>query len=157
MNEELKPWAGPIRAPDAAELADRYAVGQLCKVYALGVDMRDYDLARSVFSADATADGSVGAFPIDEYLPKVVGGAAAYAATQHNIINQHIVIDGDDATCWNYAIAVHKVAAGDAREQMTLGVQYRDTCRRFPDGWLIVRRKVVRVWNEFTPNDGRAV
>ena len=157
MNSELKPWAGPIRAPDPGELADRYAVSQLVKVYALGVDMRDYELARSVFAQDAFAEGSVGAFPIDEYLPKVHDGAVAYAATQHNITNQHVVIDGDDATCWSYAIAVHKVAAGDEREQMTLGVQYRDTCRRFPDGWLIVRRKVVRVWNEFSANDGRAI
>ncbi|MFC3172846.1 nuclear transport factor 2 family protein [Novosphingobium bradum] len=150
-------WAGPIPSPSPAELADRYAVSQLVKVYALGVDLRDYDLCRSVFTDDAVADGSVGSFPIDEYLPKVHGGAAAYAATQHNVTNQHVVIDGDTATCWSYAIAVHKHAAGVAGEQMTLGVQYRDLCRRTPEGWLIARRKVVRVWNEFTPNDGRAV
>src|SRR5262245_23871432 len=108
MKEELKAWAGPIKAPDPAELADRSAIGQLCKAYALGVDMRDYDLSRSVFSDDAYAEGSAGASGIDEYLPKCVDGAAAYASTQHNIINQHITINGDDATCWNYAIAVHK-------------------------------------------------
>lgn len=156
MNETMQ-WAGPVQAPNSSELADRHAVGQLVKIYALGIDMRDYALTRSAFAREASAEGSVGAFPIDDYLPKVYEGAAAYAATQHNITNQHITIDGDDALCWSYAIAVHKVAAGDAREHMTLGVQYRDTCRRFPEGWLIVKRQVVRVWNEFSANDGRAV
>ena len=99
----------------------------------------------------------IGSFPIDEYLPKVHYGAATYAATQHNITNQHVVIDGDEALVWSYAIAVHKAAVNEEREHMTLGVQYRDTCRRFPKGWLIIARNVVRVWNEFTKNDGRAV
>ena len=49
MSYDLSCWAGPIATPDANELADRYAVSQLVKVYALGVDMRDYDLTRSVF------------------------------------------------------------------------------------------------------------
>jgi hypothetical protein len=154
MTDDLKRWAGPIAPPGAAELADRYAVSQLVKVYALGVDMRDFALTRSVFAADASAEGTVGAFPIDEYLPKVYEGAAAYEATQHNITNQHVVVDGDEAVCWSYAIAVHKAAAGDGRPDLTMGVQYRDTCRRFADGWLIVRRKVVRVWSETTPTAG---
>jgi hypothetical protein len=35
---------------------------------------------------------------------------------------------------------------------MTLGVQYRDTCRRTADGWLIAHRKVDRMWTElFAP------
>lgn len=157
MGEDLRRWEGPIAAPDTAELGDRYAVSQLVKVYALGVDMRDYALTRSVFAPDAFAEGSVGAFPIDEYLPKVYEGAACFAATQHNITNQHVSINGDEALVWSYAIAVHKVGAGDEREQVTVGVQYRDTCRRFPEGWLIVHRSVVRQWNEFTKNDGRAV
>jgi hypothetical protein len=157
MVDDLHGWAGPMRAPGTAELADRYAVSQLVKIYALGVDMRDYALTRSAFASDAFAEGALGAFPIDEYLPKVYEGAAAYAATQHNITNQHVTIRGDEALVWSYAIAVHKVGPGDVREHMTLGVQYRDNCRRFPDGWLIVHRKVVRVWNEFSKNDGRAV
>ncbi len=157
MSEDLMRWAGPIPAPSNAELADRYAISQLVKVYALGVDMRDFELTKSVFAPDAQADGSVGSFSIEEYLPKVFNGAAVYAATQHNITNQHILVNGDEALMWSYAIAVHKHKAGDEREQMTLGVQYRDTCKRFAGGWLIVHRKVVRVWNEFTKNDGRAV
>lgn len=152
MSEDLRQWAGPIAPPGPAELADRYALGQLARVYALGVDMRDYELARSVFAADAIAEGSFSG-PIDDYLPKVHGGAAAYQATQHNITNQYVSLNGDEALVWSYAVAVHKVAPGesrdDGRKDMTLGVQYRDACRRFPEGWLIVRRQAVIQWSEF--------
>lgn len=154
MTDDLTRWRGPIAPPNPAELADRYALGQLCKVYALGVDMQDYELARSVFAADAFAEGSVGGFPIDEYLPKVYHGAGAYQATQHNITNQHILVDGDEAVVWNYAVAVHKARPDDPREHLTVGVQYRDTCRRFAQGWQITHRKVVWQWQERTPNAG---
>jgi hypothetical protein len=152
MSEELDQWRGPARTPSAEELADRYAASQLVKIYALGVDMRNYELSRSAFTDDAFADGSAGKAPIDEYLPKIFTGVAAYEATQHNITNQHVRIQGDEALVWSYAIAVHKVRAGDSRPDMTLGVQYRDTCRRTADGWRIAHRKVDRMWTElFAP------
>ena len=43
MGDEILQWFGRITAPSAAELADCYALSQLVKVYALGIDMRDYD------------------------------------------------------------------------------------------------------------------
>ena len=148
MSDDLSRWAGPIAPPSAAELADRYAVSQLVKVYALGIDMRDYALTRSVFADDAFIGGSSSGGPVDEYLPPVHSGAATFKATQHNVTNQHVVLNGDEALCWSYAIAVHKAAPDSGRTDLTLGVQYRDTCRRFPDGWLITHRKVVIQWAE---------
>lgn len=154
MSDDLRRWAGPIASPSPADLADRYAVSQLVKVYALGIDMRDYELTRSVFAEDATVEGSASAGPINDYLPNVFKGAAAYQATQHNVTNQHVSLNGDEALVWSYAIAVHKVVPdevrADGRRDMTLGVQYRDSCHRFPKGWLIVRRKVVVQWAEGT-------
>jgi hypothetical protein len=155
MIDELEQWKGPFKTPSAEELADRYAASQLVKIYALGVDTRNYELSRSVFAPDAFADGSAGAFQIDEYLPKIFDGVAVYEATQHNITNQHVRINGDEALVWSYAIAVHKVRPGDTRQDMTLGVQYRDTCRRTPQGWVIAHRKVDRMWTElFEPRKG---
>lgn len=143
---ELAAWAGPIAAPTSAELADRYAVSQLCKVYALGMDMRAYALSRSAFADDAFAEGSVGLAPIDDYLPKVYAGASGFAATQHNITNQYVTLDGDTAVVWSYAVAYHWAAPGETRSDLVVGVQYRDQCRRFPEGWLITARKVVKQW-----------
>lgn len=151
MSHEPAGWAGPVRTPSPTELAERAALVQLPQIYALGVDLRDYAMARSVFAPDATIEGALSG-PVDDYLPKVHGGAAAYTVTQHNITNQYVSIAGDEAVVWSYAIAVHKITPGevreDGRQDMTLGVQYRDACRRFADGWLIIRRQVVIQWAE---------
>ena len=55
MTDDLMQWAGPSKAPDMQSLADRYAVSQLVKIYALGVDMRKYELSRSAFAPDGAA------------------------------------------------------------------------------------------------------
>lgn len=154
MSDDLRKWAGPIPSPSASELADRYAIGQFARVYALGIDTREYDLTRSVFAADAFVEGTGLSGPIDEYLPKIHAGVSAFKVTQHNITNQYIALDGDEALLWSYAIAVHKVMPDATRPDFTLGVQYRDTCRRFPAGWQIVRRKVVLQWSEQGPAPG---
>jgi SnoaL-like domain len=146
MQDELRPWSGPIAAPSPQELADRYAVSQLVKVYALGVDMRDLDLVQSVFAPDAFCEGMAGAMPAKEYLPSVYAGAAAYPVTQHNITNQHVVIDGDEAACWSYAVCYHMEQSVTSGEDLVIAVQYRDQCHRFEDGWLITSRKTVMQW-----------
>lgn len=148
MSEELQHWRGPVVPPDAAGLADRYALGQLARVYALGVDLRDYPLARSVFADEAVVEGSTTGGPVDVYLPFILESVSAFKATQHNITNQYISVSGDEGLVWSYAIAVHKVVLGAPRNDFDLGVTYRDTCRRIGGGWLIVQRKVVMHWSQ---------
>ena len=144
--ESYQHWSGPIPTPTPEELADRYAVSQLVKVYALGVDMHDLDLVLSVFDPEAPVSGTAGAASATDYLPIVYGGAQVYAATQHNITNQHVRIDGDHAVCWSYAVAYHLEEPGNGREDLIVAVQYRDHCERRPDGWIIIARKTVVQW-----------
>ena len=139
-------WRGPIAAPAADELADRYAVSQLVKVYALGIDMRDLDTVMSVFSPDAFVEGMAGAMPATDYLPNIYQGAAEYHATQHNITNQHVTINGDEALVWSYAVCYHIEAPGNGREDLVVATQYRDSCRRGDGGWLIYARTSVMQW-----------
>jgi hypothetical protein len=152
MNEETKHWAGPVAAPSPGELADRYAIGQLAKIYGLGIDMRDLQLCRSAFAADAIGDSKQGMIPIDEHLKNTYGTGASFHATQHVISNQYITLNGDEATVWSYAVAHHKVAPGEARDEVIAGVQYRDRCRRFPQGWLITERRVALQWLDMGRN-----
>lgn len=154
MNEtispDLKPWAGPVPAPSVEYLADHHAVTQLAKIYALGVDMHDLELLNSAFAADAFIDGSAGAMPADEYLKKIYDGTGGYASTQHNITNQYVTLSGDDAVVWSYAVAYHWAGPDTPsdRGDLRVGVQYRDKCRRSPQGWVIVSRQVVRLWTD---------
>jgi len=68
MTDDIRRWQGPVPAPGAAELADRFAASQLVKVHALGIDMRDSALTRSVFADEATAEGARSGAVIDEHL-----------------------------------------------------------------------------------------
>jgi len=143
---EWTQWQGPIATPSVNELADRYAVSQLVKVYALGIDMRDLDTVLSVFAPDAFVCGMAGAMPASQYLPNVFEGAAVYQATQHNITNQHVSIDGDEALVWSYAVCYHLEEPGSGREDLIVATQYRDRCRRYAAGWLITARQSVMQW-----------
>lgn len=155
MNEDIKHWSGPAAPPNSlAELADHHALGQLAKIYALGLDMRDYVLARSAFAPDAVAVGKQGPEPIDESLPKTYGVAESFHATQHVISNQYIRIEGDNAIVWSYGVAHHKVKPGEQRDEIIAGVQYQDRCKRFPGGWLITERRVAPYWIDFSPPKG---
>lgn len=144
-NEHIR-WAGPIQPLDPATSADRQAVGQLAMVYALGIDMRDIDLMLSVFDPDGVGGGRVGQMRMEDYLRATYAGAAAFLATQHTMINQYIDVQGDEAIMWTYGVAHHIRAADDPLGNLVVGVQYRDTCRRDPDGWRIVRRDSLMQW-----------
>jgi SnoaL-like domain len=139
-------WRGPIPTPSPAELADRFAASQLVKVYALGIDMGDIDTVMSVFTSDALVEGMAGTMPASEYLPTIFAGASVYQATQHNITNQHVTVDGDEALVWSYAICYHLEEPGSGRDDLIVATQYRDRCHRFDNGWLITARTSVPQW-----------
>ena len=154
--EQAKRWAGPARPLSTTELADHHAICQLCKIYAIGLDMRDYDLARSAFAPNAMIEGKPGLEPVDESLPKTYAIASSFQATQHFIANQYVELNGDDAVVWSYGVAHHKVAAGQERDEVIAGVQYRDRCKRFAGSWLIVERSVVPQWLDIRPRNSKA-
>lgn len=151
MEFSVDHWKGPVAKPSADQLADHFAVSQLCKIYALGMDLRRYDLARSAFADEARIQGKAGFEPVDESLPATYAVASSFHATQHLIANQYVDLQGDVATVWSYGVAHHKTAKGEDRDEIIAGVQYRDTCRRFPDGWLIVERTIANQWVDMQP------
>ncbi|TCM12740.1 SnoaL-like protein [Novosphingobium sp. PhB165] len=151
MEFDVARWRGPVLPLSPEELADHHAVGQLCKIYALGMDLRNYDLARSAFADEAKIQGKAGLEPVDESLPATYAVASSFKATQHVIANQYVALDGNEATVWSYGVAHHKVAKGEERDEIIAGVQYRDTCRRYPDGWLIVERAIANQWVDMQP------
>lgn len=146
MSEQIKKWAGPVKPLTPTALADHHAVSQLCKIYAIGMDMRDYDMVRSAFADDAMIEGKAGMEPVDESLPKTYAMASSFHATQHFIGNQYVDLQGDEAVVWSYGIAHHKAATGQDRDEIIAGVQYRDKCRRSPQGWQIVERSIANQW-----------
>jgi SnoaL-like domain len=137
---------GPI-IPDSVEtLADRAAVCELAKIYALGIDQRDEAMVRSVFAPGAPMRGMLGEEPADDYIPKLLAGVAHYDATMHNITNQYATLDGDEAVVWSYAVALHLAAPESDQSDLAMGVHYRDRCSRTDRGWLVTARETVKLW-----------
>jgi len=151
MTDAANSWSGPAIEPSVEELRQHHAIGQLAKIYALGLDLRDYDLCRSAFAPEARGDERGTLVPIEQYLKGVYGMGASFHATQTLIAQQYIRIDGDDAEAWSYGVAHHKVAPGEARDEIIAGVQYRDRCHRFEQGWLITERRVHLQWMDMAP------
>ena len=151
MTEATTRWRGPAVPPSAEELREHHALGQLAKIYALGMDLRDYDLCRSAFADDAVGDERGTMLPVDQYMRNTYNVGASFHATQHLIGQQYIRFDGEAAEVWSYGVAHHKVAPGETRDEIIAGVQYRDRCRRFPQGWLIVERRVHLLWMDMAP------
>lgn len=137
---------GPI-GPDSLEtLADREAICRLPQMYALGIDLRDEAMVRSVFAPDAVIRGVLGEAAADDYIPKLLAGVAAYEATMHNITNQYAVVDGETGLVWSYAVALHFERPESGRSDMAMGVQYRDHVARTDGGWWVSARQTVKLW-----------
>ena len=106
MND-IPEMRGPLPVPTPELLADEESVKRVCRLYALAIDTRDGEMLRSVFSPDAMVSGTLGESHVADYLPALETGVAAYEATQHNLTNQYVLVDGDRARCWSYCVALH--------------------------------------------------
>src|SRR5215207_9391246 len=133
---DLTQFHGPVGDLDIPA-ADADAVRRLARTYALGVDRRDEALVQSLFTDDAVVAGSLGMSAAVEYIPKLITGASAYAATMHNISNQYVgrAIDdqGDasgDLVVHSYAVALHFHDEATDEPDLAMGVEYRDRARR---------------------------
>lgn len=144
---DMSALRGPI-APGASwqEVADRQAVLSLCPLYAFAIDTRNTEMLLSVFADDAVVKGTLSSGPAADYLPGVLAGAGVYHRTMHNILNQYCVLDGDEAMCWNYAVACHMEEPGNGRDDLIMAVTYKDRSRRSDGGWLIAERNVEMHW-----------
>src|SRR4051794_23010656 len=142
---ELAPLHGPVGELDIPA-ADDDAVRRLARTYALGIDRRDEALVQSLFTDDAVVAGSLGQSSASEYVPRLIAGASAYAATQHNITNQYVaraLDDPADLVVHSYAVALHFDVDGTG---LAMGVEYCDRARRSSRGWLISHRHTVVRW-----------
>jgi hypothetical protein len=129
-------------------LRDKALIEALPQRYAHGLDTRDFDKARAVFRDDCTVKGSLVEAPIDPYWASLIPGVKAYEATMHFMGNQYAEVEpgADTGFVETYAVAYHMEAADSGREDLVMGVRYRDDVARDGAGWLIVKRHAIPVW-----------
>ncbi len=135
---------GPVRTRmTQAELADRMEIDDLLTRYATAVDTRDWDLYRSVFTADAVIDytssgGIRGELAeVTEWLSDALSG---FSMSQHMVTNRDIRVAGDAATSRSYFYnPMGRTKRDGTLALMFVGGYYRD--RAAPDRRRVADRR----------------
>jgi hypothetical protein len=127
------------------ELLDKDAIRHLVLMYSRGVDRKDTNLLRSLYTADG----------VDNHGPVYRGSASGYVdflevsfpiitVGAHYVCNHLISIEGDTAEGEVYAIGYHILPASDGGfTESFVGVRYLDHYRREAGVWKFALRDVV--------------
>jgi hypothetical protein len=129
-------------------LRDLELIKALPQRYAHGLDTRNFDEARRVFSDDCYVKGSISENHIDAYFAGLVTGVQAYQATMHFMGNQYVDLDegSDDGFVETYAVAYHIESPDSGLPDLVMGVRYQDTVTRRGDDWCIANRTAIPQW-----------
>jgi 3-phenylpropionate/cinnamic acid dioxygenase small subunit len=121
---------------DLQALADTLAIHELLARYARGVDEKDWELYRSVFTEDATIDySSAGAVAgtRDEVVAWMAEVFTTIPWTQHLITNIEVDLRGDEATV--RALFHNPMQLPGMDGPSFCGGRYDHEVVRTPDGW----------------------
>jgi len=122
---------------------DFVAITRKLYEYALGIDTRDWDLYRSIFCDEITADfrsydgGTHATLAADDWVAGLKVQFAGLDATQHVMSNPVVDIDGDTARCRMYMKAEHFLQNSSGSPDFAIGGYYDDRLIRSEAGWLI--------------------
>ncbi len=142
---------------DPLHLHDRAGIVDLTYRYARGIDLRDWSLYRSCFEDRFRLDapGWPETIEADAWVDIVRAGIHNFEATQHQMSNHGIEIDGDHAECIAYVRAVHHQPQAAGTPRWILVGYYRLGLKRGapsqspgPSGWKIARFNLTIQWNE---------
>ena len=127
------------------DTTDREQISDLLVRYATGIDRRDWDLFRTVFTEDCDLDyGDIGAWHGADAVVEFMTAAHDLAGhTLHRITNIVASVDGDTATARAYVNAL--IMAGDNTSGVDAVGFYDDELVRTGDGWRIRRRRFTTV------------
>ena len=109
--------------------------------YAYGIDTKDWDLYRSIFTDDVWIDFTsyrpgrpASTMAADTWVGAVRSQMVRLAATHHAMTNPLVTVDGDRATCQMYIDADHALEVGNDEAWFSLGGHCTDTLVRTADG-----------------------
>jgi 3-phenylpropionate/cinnamic acid dioxygenase small subunit len=128
-----------------SEFQDRQDISDLLIRYATGIDRRDWDLFRTVFTPDCHLDyGEIGVWDGVEAVTEFMDVAHAAAGyLMHRISNIVIDVQGDRAVTRCYVDAW--IMAADNNSGVNARGFYDDEIVRTDAGWRIARRTFTTV------------
>ncbi len=114
--------------------------------YATGIDSRDWEAFRSIWTDDLDADyGGAGRLHgADEMTAYMVQAHASMGPTWHRLSNFTVNVEGDTATSRTYFHAVLNIDKSDPDTWLDVIGHYDDQLVRTASGWKIQSRRVGR-------------
>jgi hypothetical protein len=123
---------------DQQQLDKLYAkeeIRELVLLYSRGVDRKDPELLRSLYTADATdTHGDTFDGPAGEYVDFLEGAFPFMHYSGHHVCNHLVSVDGDEGEGEVYALAYHVIPNGEGGWlEDFMCVRYLDRYRRDSD------------------------
>jgi 3-phenylpropionate/cinnamic acid dioxygenase small subunit len=132
---------------DLQALHDKIEIQELLARYARGVDSKDWELWKSVFTPDATVDYSSAGAAVgsrDEVAAWLEQGLSVVPMTQHFISNVEVDLDGDRAKV--RAMFYNPMQLPGMADLSYCGGYYHHDVVRTPGGWKSERLVEENVW-----------
>jgi hypothetical protein len=142
------------RDPQVLEtLLNKEAIRDLVLLYSRGVDRKDIELLKTLYTKDATDDhGAHFNGPADAYIEFLAKSLPSLLAGGHFVCNHLIAVDGATAEGEVYALAYHIFPDGKGGAlQDVAGVRYLDRYARENGRWLFASRVVTFDFREIKP------
>lgn len=125
-------------------VSDRLALADVMQAYVKGVDERDMDLYRSIFTDDVVASiGGTQYLGADAWLAFIVAALDRFGPTQHMLGPMLAEIDGDTAECRTDLQATHYLK-DQPDTTVTLWATYEQTMKRVNGAWKIARHDIIQ-------------
>jgi hypothetical protein len=127
-----------------ATLIAKDEIRELAMLYSRGVDRKDIDLLRTLYTEDGTDNhGSYFSGSASDYVDWLASGLPNIRYTGHHICNHLISVDGDEGNGEVYCIAFHILPDGKGGfvEDLML-VRYVDRYRKEGGRWRFASRVV---------------
>ncbi|MCC6382761.1 MAG: nuclear transport factor 2 family protein [Dehalococcoidia bacterium] len=133
-------------------MLDREAIRDLSRRYAMGIDLRDWGMYRSIFTDEIEADfsswsgGEPMTLPGDAWV-EGVKRLSGFQGTQHMIGPYAIDFDGPDkATSVAYMYAQHFLPNDKGDSFLWIGGHYTNEAVRVSSGWKFKKVKLTVTW-----------
>ncbi len=134
-------------------LLDKEMIRELVLLYSRGVDRKDIELLKTLYTKDATDDhGAHFKGPADAYIEFLERSLPGLLAGGHFVCNHLIAVDGATAEGEVYALAYHIFSDGKGGAmQDVAGVRYVDRYAKENGRWLFASRIVSFDFREIKP------
>lgn len=143
MSEQAVAERSSTSGNELQVLADKLAIREVLTNYCRSVDRLDRDLALTVWHPDAKIDyPGMQTGDLEGFLTWVFDGHIGYRATNHQVTNVTIRVDGDKAVSEAYVTARIRAYPDEngRRVDMVVTGRYLDRWTRRESGWMIDER-----------------